>query len=291
MFRIVRLFLETLSPWSDASIARRERREVRRVIRDERKEETVDREIEGAFGAGERQRIQEAYEHYRKMMEHEIADFKHILREYKILSKRVLDDVQNLSVALTTSSSAAAAGNLQKWLEKVQEINDGLEKDYKTYIGELAAFSSTNLSLRQLLDEASQLKDLYFQTREMRKHVRGFSKAMKREISDERAGKRLTEQDREGKYKAILEAWASELRTMGRQHRDVVMLLQSLHKKVERHVDKLHDRLDTHYPEAWAEENIRELRTIERDLKTFIDDEIGKARLFLSKIEHHEVAA
>ena len=285
MFTVIKQYLESHSIRSDLGVARKERRDARHARTHYRQSLARAKKIDEAFEQGEKTKIQRSFEDYKKIMEHELHDLKEIINDYKTLMQRALAETRDLraAVLIAKKSNHFTAQQITAITSEVELLERELAKKFDKYFRSLTSFESINISTLALLDAASVLNDLFYQTKEMRKEVAAFNRAIHSEIKALRRGK---SDDHVTRIKESTAKFKKELDRCGKELADVIQLLQKFQAnfdKMSKNIEKEKD--DDTYPPGWAAENMAVVAALHREVKQLVDEEIEKARIFMSKEE------
>lgn len=286
MFNFIREYLETHSVRSDRGLARRERRYARREMRDYEAERKMAELIDKRFEEGTRQKIQDAFVKYQKIIMREIGDLRELIVGYKTLLRRTFDELAELEQEIKGNPNERQR---EQALQMLRKMEQEIEKNYQSYFQSLTSFDSINLSAKNLLDRASQIRDLFYHARELRGPVSDFKKALSAAHKAERAG--TQDIDIMGKLNLASDALHKELERHAKGITDVILLLQQIKATVEREEQMVIQMRDhKNYPRVWTANNIATLTQINDDLHRFIEQETTQARLFMSREEHRKAA-
>ncbi len=269
---------------SDRGVARQERRDARHLVGDSNKVRKVTQDVEKAFETGKHQIIRKAFKNYLTVMRKEFHDISNIVADYKTLMRRSLQEFDDLVVSIEQNPNEQRKDELKK---RVHEFKETLKKQYEGYFQSMAGFESRNFSAKQILDEASIIKDIYYQAVQVRKAVNGFTKIEKSLINDERAGKSVPAHVMDERLKTLHTTWEGELSRHSKELQDIIQLLYDF----QHHIEQMHEKVQElrrvkGYPLGWMEENNKILETLKNDLNEYIKQETGQARIFMSKEEH-----
>ncbi len=280
MFTALKNWLRTRSVRSDVGIARKDRRDARRVGRLLAKEQAAIEKIDSAFEHGNKDEILKAFSTYRLIMTDEIESLQDFIVGYKILLRRAVENIEGLEQDIKMNAHESHKDELLK-------ILGDMERDilaaFKQFFQSLTSFQNTNFTLKKLLDRSSRARELYYQAEEMRGPIRELNAWFRSEAKAERSGEARNLDAELKAYKDASTALCSELSRLSTGIQDVFLFLQDAQTDMRTRRSILESEVNKeNYPAVWAKADAVFIETVQNRLETWLAEETKEARILFN---------
>lgn len=294
MFESLKNYLETHALRTDGMLASKERRLTRRLGRDANAERKEAEEIEHILETSEdRDEIIKAFEKFKKLLIRELVDVHNIIRVYKTLMHRMLTEFEELYQQVHYHASQVNAGYAAEFDQKLREFESMLEAGFKGFFQSLASFQDRNLSLAQILDDASLIHDAFYNAKMLRVEVRAIHSNLGTLQSQVKKETPMQQAALEKTFEFIKNNVRMEMSQHQKVLTDIFQLLQHFSKTIDKKIAyvKEHSAPDypVKYPTKWAETNIRQLQSAQQALGKFMEEELAQARIEMSNEQHSDL--
>lgn len=305
MFTVLKNWLETVSIRSDRGLARLEGRDLRKIGRDITK---VHDRSDKFFNDMKNSNNDPEVIFYNEMnknflgftgiMFDEFDKTADAISAYRTLMKRDMATIVELQQLLAEHAKFLKTGykdngqlilNLQK---ELKDIENEMENQAKGFLQTMASVDNTNFSTQQLLDEASTIRDAFYQAKITRNNISDFNKNIKKFKEYVTTTNRSTTIDKELSTKEIKmlqdikKSLHEELLRQSKFLSDAIQFIYKIQHEVDKFKKDIQKLVDTiQYPQKWQKENIAKLDFLLDKIKKWEEEELSKARLSLAQAQ------
>jgi hypothetical protein len=295
-------FQTTVEQWwethgirTDNMLWRKDKRFYRHLLQEIDKEhQAVKKLSENMFNTPKvvHEHVTQAYENFTFIMQKEFAEVTGIIMDHKLLLNRQLDKLVEVEENIRLFEPNHPS------LKEIHQIYVALEKEIEGQLASFTSFFNTTWTLMQVLSDSAKAREMYAALLHERKDMRDVTRELDALESEARNKKPINEAEI-AKLKKDIEADINDRKEI---FNDALLLLQKILATVStgressfkaeqqrpgdiaQLIEKV--RKERNYPPDWAEEHYKYLIALEKPVFVWLDKEINKGRLFISKAEH-----